>query len=143
MIIKLLNLRRVIPMVIGAAAMFAACEKEDLPGGNGGNGKGKHDTVYMIGPQKNIDFDRVVASADSTNVRYVILRSDGIPWGYAASDTSIYNRIQNNMILQAKPENRYKFRGEGELLAVSQRSPEATQWLKNFGFTFYPDDYAR
>ena len=122
---------------IAGASLLAGCNKDDEP-----TPPGLHDTVYTWDDVLNIPIVDVCMSADSANVRYVMLRYDG--GGLNMSVTTLKDFLQNRVISEVTLQNQYKIRGTGEIPSVImgaqngeklRRSKADSTWLANFGFT--------
>ena len=124
-------------LALAGSALFAACEKDDEP---------QHDTTYMWGRNYWDEVwpaDKVRASADSVQVRYVILKNNGSYWGDAYTAEDIRKEL-TNIINEVTPANRYKLKGVGKLSAVKEGGdPTAKAWLENFGFQVVMADELR
>ena len=122
------KIKRLIPMLglAGAAMVMPGCEKTPIQ---------QHDTVYMWGV---IDWtniwpaDNVRASADSAEVRYVILQNDGNGF------TNIYDyELKSDLervLFEVDAKNRHKVRGGGDIWHLTLTNDEYRKWLENFGF---------
>lgn len=132
------KLKRLIPMLglAGATLLPTACEKEEP----------LHDTTYMWGRsywEEIYPADNVCASADSVQVRNVILKNNGTNWGggYTAEEIRDYLLMTVN---QVPEQNRHKLRGAGKLTWVKEGGdPSAKAWLENFGFRVLMVDESR
>lgn len=124
------KLKRLIPMLglAGATLLPTACEKDDEIS--------MHDTTYMWGRNYWDEVwpaDNVCASADSVQVRHVILRNNGSYWGDAYTCEDIRKEL-TNIINNVTPANRHKLKGSGKLSAVKEGGdPSAKTWLEDFG----------
>ena len=106
----------------------------------------QHDTVYTFGMDiwYNLyisDYepsDRIAASADSAEVRYVLLRAGVNSHGFLSWDgiPNTYIQTRLSRIVESVPEkNRHKLRGDGIINFSANDSDEAHNWLSDFGFT--------
>ena len=111
----------------GAAMVMPGCEKTPIQ---------QHDTVYMWGggDWTNIwPADNVRASADSAEVRYVILKNDGI--GFAPIPDYQLKSDLERVLFEVDAKNRHKVRGEGDLYLLTITNDEYRKWFENLGFT--------
>lgn len=132
------KLKRVLPILgIAGASLLAGCNKDDEP-----TPPGLHDTVYTWPYLQDIPVVDVCMSADSANVRYVMLQYDGV--GLSMSVTTLKDFLQNRVISEVTLQNQYKIRGTGEIPSVImgaqngeklRKSRADSTWLANFGFT--------
>ena len=123
-------------LALAGAALFTACEKDEP----------MHDTTYMWGRsywEEIYPADKVRASADSVQVRYVILKNNGTNWGggYTAEEIRDYLLMTINEVPSV---NRHKLKGAGKLTWVKEGGdPTAKAWLENFGFQVVMADELR
>ena len=136
------KIKRLIPMLglAGAAMVMPGCEKTPIQQHMVMPGCEKtpiqqHDTVYIWGAfdWKNIwPADNVRASADSAEVRYVILQNDGNGF------TTIYDyELKSDLerlLFEVDAKNRHKVRGNGNIWHLTLTNDEYRKWLENFGF---------
>ena len=123
-------------LALAGAGMFTACEKDEP----------MHDTTYMWGRNYWDEVwpaDKVRASADSVQVRYVILKNNGSNWGGALTAEEIRDYLL--MTINEVPSvNRHKLKGAGKLTWVREGGdPTAKAWLENFGFQVVMADELR
>lgn len=131
------KLKRTLPILgIAGASLLAGCDKDNEPD------MGLHDTVYKWPYLQDIPVVDVCMSADSANVRYVMLQYDGV--GLNMSVTTLKDFLQNRVISEVSLQNQYKIRGTGEIPSVImgaqngeklRKSRADSTWLANFGFT--------
>ena len=134
------KLKRTLPILgIAGASLLAGCNKDDEP-----TPPGLHDTVYTWKGEdtRNIlpPVD-VCMSADSANVRYVILQN--INSNAGLGDLGWFRELLEERVLsEVTLQNQYKVRARGELkrYIVDDTSAETLQkhredsiWLTNFG----------
>lgn len=99
-----------------------------------------HTTTYVWGYKYWDEVwpaDKVAASADSTLVDLVFLQNDGVSFE-GLSTTDLLNTL-NKITDVAKPENRYKIRGKGQLNDIGLTNDQAWQdsiKLAQMGFKF-------
>ncbi|MCH5328686.1 MAG: hypothetical protein J1E02_06665 [Coprobacter sp.] len=130
------------PALLGLAGLISGCKEDDdlKPQMQ------QHDTVYTFakGVWDNLyisDYepnDRIAASADSAEVRYVLLRSGLNSYGFLSWDgfPNTYIQTRLSRIVESVPEkNRHKLRGDGIINFSTNDSDEAHNWLSDFGFT--------
>ena len=103
--------------------LFTACEKDDDP-------QPQHDTTYTFGIRNfGLTDAQVQASADSSQVRNVILQSDGKSMGGISS-----TRLRT-LFLDSKFALSSKVKGKGNLYGLwIENKPDST-WLVQQGFT--------
>ena len=124
------KIKRLIPMLglAGAAMVMPGCEKTPIQ---------QHDTVYMWGV---IDWtniwpaDNVRASADSAEVRYVILKNDGNGFAPNIKDYEVKTDLER-VLFEVDAKNRHKVRGEGDLWGLTITNDEYRKWFEDLGFT--------
>ena len=99
-----------------------------------------HNTTYLWGVHywKEVwPADKVVASADSTSVDIVYLKSDGVSW--EGSATTLVLMQLEPIIESVTPENRYKIRGAGIINGVAVDGGQTYKdsvALSDMGFMF-------
>ena len=123
-------------LALAGAALLTACEKDEP----------MHDTTYLWGVnywEEIYPADKVRTSADSVQVRYVILKNNGSNWGGAL--TAEYIRDNLLMTINEVPSvNRHKLKGAGKLTWVREGGdPTAKAWLKNLGLQVEMADESR
>ncbi len=98
---------------------------------------------FLFGKPEVIE--QIGRSADSANIRRVILESDDLGWGAGINTTELRTLGVERLINTAKEENRYKFSGRNTLfgVAMDDTNPEIykqhqidSAWLADFGFDF-------
>ena len=124
------KIKRLIPMLglAGAAMVMPGCEKTPIQ---------QHDTVYMwgAGDWKNIwPADNIRASADSAEVRYVILKNDGNGFAPNIKDYEVKTDLER-VLFEVDAKNRHKVRGKGDLYHLTITNDEYRKWFEDLGFT--------
>jgi len=118
------KLRRALPILglAGATIALNGCSKDDEQ-------ITQHDTVYTWGCDKYSEIwptDKINASADSVQVRFVILKNDGAAWGSdvngkaGAPDSFILNSVILPVEAKIKQQNMKKVMWQGELVNVNK-----------------------
>ena len=112
----------------GAAMVMPGCEKTPIQ---------QHDTVYMWGVTnwKNLwPADNLRASADSAEVRYVILKNDGNGFAPNIKDYEVKTDLER-VLFEVDAKNRHKVRGKGDLYHLTITNDEYRKWFEDLGFT--------
>ena len=124
------KIKRLVPMAMIAGMPFVpiSCCKEDP----------HHNTTYVWGYDYWTEIwpaDKVKASADSTQVDFVILKNDGEP--FQGRTTSTIMKQLNTVLADISDNNRRKIRGEGILNDTGMLTLEDKRdsiLLSNMGF---------
>ena len=123
-------------LALAGVALLTACEKDEP----------MHDTTYLWGRnywKEVYPTDKINASADSVQVRYVILRNNGANWGNAYTAEEIRDNLLP-IINGIKQSNMHKIKWTGKLTWVKEGGdPTAKAWLENLGLQVEMADESR
>lgn len=116
------NLRKLsLLAILAAIPAFTACEKDE-------DEKPQHDTTFVFGHEALPTDAKITASADSSQVRNVILKSDELSLG-GIGTTPIKNALAPKFALSSK------VKGKGNLKDVYVMNQSDSLWLVQHGFT--------
>lgn len=132
---KMLN--KIIPYKVRRIALMSGIAGATIVGCAKSNPQEKqHDTIYQFNDRAALPVEKIAASADSAQVRYVILQAIKYPgWAAGVNADQIKELWIEPAVNATKPDVRHKLKGEGTLLNINNNgSDESKKWLENFGF---------